>query len=253
MTPRIATPEAISNAGLACRTWRSADRADARPLGFKVRVSPQAQKLRSRSTDGRPAAPVRHAFRFVRCRPSTMRPSTCGKAEAAGAHILSELVAVRVDVGTDGRVDRHTDPQAGPQRDLVERAPCHHRGQCDRGPQAAAHVPQRAFSNGVANSSGAVGRYLMDHPVQLTKRAFTRPGMAAPGTAGGERIHELRDGDQRRHHGAFLMNIGNQGWEWAGPILHRWPRRYVDAGLFGRELLERCPVARLAGRRPWWR
>jgi hypothetical protein len=50
-------------------------------------------------------------------------------------------------------------------------------------------------------------------------------------------IHELRDGDHRRHHGAFLMNIGNQGWEWAGPNLAALAKGFVDAGLSGSELL----------------
>jgi glucose dehydrogenase len=51
-------------------------------------------------------------------------------------------------------------------------------------------------------------------------------------------IHELRDGDHRRSHGAFLMNIGNQGWEWAGPDLATLAKSFVDAGLSGPELLK---------------
>ncbi len=37
------------------------------------------RETRSLSTDGPPAAPARHAFRFARCRPSTMRPCICGR------------------------------------------------------------------------------------------------------------------------------------------------------------------------------
>jgi hypothetical protein len=34
------------------------------------------------------------------------------------------------------------------------------------------------------------------------------------------------------------MNIGNQGWEWAGPDLATLAKSFVDAGLFGPELLK---------------
>lgn len=47
-------------------------------FGFKVRVSPQLE-TRSLLTDGPHAAPALHAFRFVRCKPSTMRPYICGR------------------------------------------------------------------------------------------------------------------------------------------------------------------------------
>src|SRR6185503_10565373 len=91
--------------------------------------------------------------------------------------------------------------------------------------------------DGVANRSGAVGRYLMDHPVQLTKALSPVPIWPRRGPQEVSAIHELREGDQRRHHGAFLMNIGNQGWEWAGPDLASLAKVYVDAGLSGTELL----------------
>ena len=50
-------------------------------------------------------------------------------------------------------------------------------------------------------------------------------------------IHEMRDGGHRRRHGAFLMNVGNQGWEWAGPSLSVLAGGYVEAGLSGADLL----------------
>jgi choline dehydrogenase-like flavoprotein len=47
----------------------------------------------------------------------------------------------------------------------------------------------------------------------------------------------MRDGEHRRQHGAFIMNVGNQGWEWAGPNLASLAKNFIDAGLSGPELL----------------
>jgi choline dehydrogenase-like flavoprotein len=47
----------------------------------------------------------------------------------------------------------------------------------------------------------------------------------------------MRDGNHRRQHAAFVTNVGNQGWEWAGPNLATLARGFVDAGLSGPELL----------------
>jgi hypothetical protein len=38
------------------------------------------------------------------------------------------------------------------------------------GPKLLLMSSNERFQDGVANRSGAVGRYLMDHPVQLTRR-----------------------------------------------------------------------------------
>ena len=93
------------------------------------------------------------------------------------------------------------------------------------------------YPNGVANSSDAVGRYLMDHPVQLTRALSPVPVWQRRGPQEVSAIHDMRDGDHRRQHGALLINVGNQGWEWAGPDLADLAKRYVEAGLSGSDLL----------------
>ena len=93
------------------------------------------------------------------------------------------------------------------------------------------------FPDGVANRSGAVGRYLMDHPVQLTRALSPIPVWQRRGPQEVSAIHDMREGDHRRRHGALLMNLGNQGWEWAGPDLASLAKGFVDAGLSGTELL----------------
>jgi choline dehydrogenase-like flavoprotein len=160
------------------------------------------------------------------------------KAKAAGARILSNSVAVRIDVGPDDlvrgivirRPDRsETELQA---RELVIAA------NAIEGPKLLMMSRSERFPDGVANRSGAVGRYLMDHPVQLTRALSPVPVWQRRGPQEVSAIHELRDGDHRRRHGAMLMNVGNQGWEWAGPDLAGLAKGFVAGGLSGTKLLD---------------
>jgi len=69
--------------------------------------------------------------------------------------------------------------------------------------------------NGVANSSGMVGRHLMDHPYLV---AWGRlPNTAKPlypyrGPLITSGIEDLCDGPFRNDRGAFRVDIGNEGW-----------------------------------------
>ena len=72
------------------------------------------------------------------------------------------------------------------------------------------------WPNGVANSSGQVGRSLSDHPIYLAwglmpegKAVFPYRGPVS--TAG---IESLRDGDFRSQRAAWRIEIGNEGWNW---------------------------------------
>jgi choline dehydrogenase-like flavoprotein len=205
-------------------------------FGFKVRVSPQARN--SRPFDGRPACCASSSCIPI-CPVQAKYDATVHlrKAEAAGAHILSESVAVRVDAGTDGRVTGILIRKPDRSETWLSARHIIIAANAIEGPKLLLMSRSEHFQDGVANSSGAVGRYLMDHPVQLTKALSPVPVWPRRGPQEVSAIHELRDGDQRRHRGAFLMNIGNQGWEWAGPDLASLAKEYVDAGLSGPELL----------------
>jgi choline dehydrogenase-like flavoprotein len=67
---------------------------------------------------------------------------------------------------------------------------------------------------GVANSSGLVGKNLMDHPLYLAWALMPADKPVYPyrgplSTAG---IEDLRDGPFRKQRGAFRIEIGNEGW-----------------------------------------
>ena len=75
---------------------------------------------------------------------------------------------------------------------------------------------ERVTGRPVANSSGLVGRHLMDHPVYLawglTPAATPFYGYRGPQSTSG--IETLRDGPFRRRRAAWRMEIGNGGWTW---------------------------------------
>ncbi len=66
--------------------------------------------------------------------------------------------------------------------------------------------------NGVANSSGQVGRNLMDHPLYLAWALAPDPIFPYRGPLSTSGIESLRDGEFRKERAAFRIEIGNEGW-----------------------------------------
>lgn len=66
--------------------------------------------------------------------------------------------------------------------------------------------------NGVANSSGAVGKHLMDHPIYLSWAHTKDPVFGYRGPLSTSGIESMRDGAFRSKHAAFRIEIGNEGW-----------------------------------------
>ena len=75
---------------------------------------------------------------------------------------------------------------------------------------------ERVTGRAVANSSGLVGRHLMDHPVYLawglTPAATPFYGYRGPQSTSG--IETLRDGAFRGRRAAWRIELGNGGWTW---------------------------------------
>jgi len=66
--------------------------------------------------------------------------------------------------------------------------------------------------DGVANSTGQVGRNLMDHPIYLAWALMPRPVFGYRGPLSTAGIETLRDGPFRSQRAAFRIEIGNEGW-----------------------------------------
>jgi glucose dehydrogenase len=71
------------------------------------------------------------------------------------------------------------------------------------------------LSAGVANSSGQVGKNLMDHPLFLRWGLTKRPSYPYRGPLATAGIESLRDGPFRNQRAAFRVELGNEGWNFA--------------------------------------
>jgi len=69
--------------------------------------------------------------------------------------------------------------------------------------------------SGVANGSGQVGKNLMDHPLYLAWAATSEPVYGYRGPLATSGIENVRDGAFRKERGAFRVEIGNEGWNFA--------------------------------------
>jgi choline dehydrogenase-like flavoprotein len=65
---------------------------------------------------------------------------------------------------------------------------------------------------GVANSSGQVGKNLMDHPIYLAWATTPEPVFGYRGPLSTSGIETPRDGAFRNDRAAFRIEIGNEGW-----------------------------------------
>jgi choline dehydrogenase-like flavoprotein len=66
----------------------------------------------------------------------------------------------------------------------------------------------------VANSSDQVGRNLMDHIIYLCWALTKDPVYPFRGPLSTSGISDFRDGPERKEHGAYIIEIGNDGWVW---------------------------------------
>ncbi|GLQ99367.1 GMC family oxidoreductase [Dyella mobilis] len=71
------------------------------------------------------------------------------------------------------------------------------------------------FPKGVANSSGQVGRNLMDHVMYLAWGLAKDPVYAFRGPLSSSGFESVRDGAFRSKRAAYRIEIGNEGWQWA--------------------------------------
>lgn len=68
---------------------------------------------------------------------------------------------------------------------------------------------------GVANSSGEVGKNLMDHPFYVPWGLLPQSTFPYRGPLSTSGIEDLRDGDFRKQRAAYRVEIGNEGWNFA--------------------------------------
>jgi len=145
-----------------------------------------------------------------------------GKAQNAGAEIWFKTVVYSLDVDTQtGRISgvkyKQYDDPTGPMTkegtvtgDLYIMA-----AHAIETPKLLLNSATNELPNGVSNSSDQMGRNLMDHPTQLSWALMPEPVWPYRGPLATSGVESLRDGDFRKEHSPFRMEIGNEGWNWA--------------------------------------
>ena len=165
---------------------------------------------------------------------SGRRPAPQLTATRSAVTIRSQAVATKVELDEHGRVSGITyqtydDEETEPTRPCRPRA-----ARCTSWPRNAIQNATLLLASGAANSSGLVGRNLMDHPLILTWGLTPEPVWGFRGPLSTSGLEMFRDGPFRSQSSAFRIEVGNEGWNFCGQ------RADLDGGDHGRAGRVRC-------------
>jgi len=204
---------------------------------YDVRPTPQARN--SRDQGDRPAC-CGNASCIPVCPVQAKYDATVHVARAtkAGAVLLSKSTVVSLDVGDKNQITAarfiRWDGSAGAVQARYFVLAAH----AIESPRLLLNSASERAPNGVSNSSGQVGRNLMDHPTQLSWALAKDPVFPYRGPLSTSGIENLRDGDFRAARGAFRIEIGNDGWSWPTGAPISTASELANQGLRGARLDE---------------
>jgi len=137
-----------------------------------------------------------------------------GRAEKAGARLISQAVVHRIEVGREGTIAavRYKHPDGSDHRVTAKVYVL--AAHAIEIPKLLLMSESRNASSGVANSSGQVGRNLMDHPVQLSWALARDPVYPYRGPLSTCGVESTRAGKWRSTRPSFRIEVGNDGWSW---------------------------------------
>jgi len=95
------------------------------------------------------------------------------------------------------------------------------------------------FPGGIANASGVVGRYLMDHDVKITWAQLAKPLYPFRGPLSTCGVESLRSGDFRKNRASYRIELQNTGASWATGAPFSNVIDNVNQGLRGKELRDK--------------
>jgi choline dehydrogenase-like flavoprotein len=157
------------------------------------------------------------------------------KAEAAGARIETEALVTFVELGDGGKVRRLKVRRPNGETLWVDGdifvLGCH----AIENPRLLLNSRQEAAPNGVANGSGAVGRYLLTQANQDFWGLTPKPVYPFRGPQQTAGIVEMRDGDFRRERAAIGTSFMNSGWSGNSDAIGLAKKLIAD-GMFGQQL-----------------
>ena len=214
------------------------DKAYARALTgteYELRATPQARN--SVSGNGRPAC-CGNASCIPICPIGAKYDATVhlSLAERNGALVHPQTTAMRVEVGTEGRVTAIRFKRWDGSEGVASGKVFVHAAHAIETPRLLLHSRSEALPNGVANRSGQVGRNLMDHPTQLSWALSREPVWPYRGPLSTSSIETFRHGASRKDRPAMRIEIGNDGWSWPKGAPVSTAAELARQGLRGSEL-----------------
>lgn len=209
--------------------------AAASKIGLEVAPTPQARN--SQAYDNRPPC-CGNASCIPVCPIGAKYDGSvhAQKARAKGVRILEQSIAFGIDVAGGGKIAaiRFKRPDGSTHRATAKVFVI--AAHAVETPKLLLASRSSTLPNGVANSSGQVGRNLSDHPTQLSWALTKDPVYPYRGPLSTSGIEMLRDGAFRSKRSAFRIEIGNDGWSWP----FGWPtdsaKALIDRGLTGAAL-----------------
>jgi choline dehydrogenase-like flavoprotein len=185
--------------------------AAAKTIGLRVSSTPQARN--SVQHDGRPAC-CGSASCIPICPIGAKYDASVHvtKAQKLGARLVAPAVVDEVEVTASGVTARflHPDGRKGVARGRALVLAAH----AIETPKLMLLSTGPSHPSGLGNEHDLVGRFLMDHPTQLSWALAEKPVYPYRGPLSTAGIEMLRDGAFRRERGAFRVEIGNDGWSW---------------------------------------
>ena len=154
-------------------------------------------------------------------------------AEAAGAKLIVNAVVYRIEHDAAGRIAavHFFDPDKVSTRVTAKTFVLAANG--IESPKLLLLSKSDRFPNGIANSSGTVGRHLMDHPSNGLTFDTEEPLWSGRGPMSPSSIGQMRDGDFRDQYAAFRVDMGN-----ASQVLSA-TTALIKEGIYGDELQKR--------------
>jgi choline dehydrogenase-like flavoprotein len=203
----------------------------------KYTVQPTPQARNSQRYDNRPACCGSSSCIPI-CPVQAKYDATThvAQAERAGAQVVAEAVATRVEVGGDGRIIAVIVKRPDGSEDRAVGKVFVMAAHGIETPKLLLQSRTERLPAGVANTSDQVGRNLMDHPSQLNWALAGEPLGIYRGPLSTAGIEWMRAGDWRRDHGAFRIQLDNRGWAWPMGAPESTARTLIQRGLRGAEL-----------------
>lgn len=166
------------------------------------------------------------------------------RAVKKGVELRAKSVVHFLDLGDDGRIKRLQYTKWDGSKEWVRAKHFVLAGNAMEIPKLLLMSGQKSFHSGLSNSSDCVGRYLMDHVEQLSWALTKEPVYSYRGPRSTAGIERFCDGDFRKKHAAFRIELSNEGWQWPTGGIEAYAKELIDQGFYGKALREALQTRR---------